>query len=87
MPTHHHLAARRSLAITELVNEPVILFGRDLAPHYYDRIISLFHHTDVEPKICHEVSHWLMNFLKEQHHERNWALDPGTFWPHSERST
>nr|WP_284041425.1 LysR family transcriptional regulator [Halomonas olivaria] len=59
LPTHHHLAARRSLAVRELANESVILFGRDLAPHYYDRIISLFHHVDVEPQISHEVSHWL----------------------------
>ncbi|MEX0604528.1 MAG: LysR family transcriptional regulator [Marinobacter sp.] len=59
LPAHHQLAARRSLAVRELASEPVILFGRDLAPHYYDRIISLFHHVDVEPQICHEVSHWL----------------------------
>lgn len=59
VPAHHHLAARRRLAVKELANEPVILFGRDLAPRYYDRIISLFHHAGVEPQICHEVSHWL----------------------------
>ena len=59
LPAHHHLAGRRALAVKELANEPIILFGRDLAPHYYDRIIGLFHHADVKPHICHEVSHWL----------------------------
>ncbi|NYT74590.1 LysR family transcriptional regulator [Halomonas sp. QX-2] len=59
LPAHHHLAGRRELAVKELANEPIILFGRDLAPHYYDRIIGLFHHADVKPHICHEVSHWL----------------------------
>lgn len=59
VPAHHRLAGQRELAVKELANEPIILFGRDLAPHYYDRIISLFHHADVKPHICHEVSHWL----------------------------
>ncbi|MGP8291438.1 LysR family transcriptional regulator [Vreelandella zhanjiangensis] len=59
LPAHHPLAAQRTIAIKALANEPIILFGRELAPHYYDRIISLFHHEDVDPHICHEVSHWL----------------------------
>ncbi|RUR35391.1 LysR family transcriptional regulator [Vreelandella populi] len=59
LPAHHPLAAQRTIAIKALANEPIIIFGRELAPHYYDRIISLFHHEDVDPYICHEVSHWL----------------------------
>lgn len=59
LPAHHALAAQRAVAIKALANEPIILFGRELAPHYYDRIVSLFHHEDVDPNICHEVSHWL----------------------------
>lgn len=59
LPAHHALAAQRTVAIKALANEPIILFGRELAPHYYDRIVSLFHHEDVDPNICHEVSHWL----------------------------
>ncbi|BBI49609.1 hypothetical protein HORIV_20300 [Vreelandella olivaria] len=31
LPAHHHLAGRRELAVKELANEPIILFGRDLA--------------------------------------------------------
>lgn len=59
LPAHHPLAGQRTIAIQALANEPIIIFGRELAPHYYDRIISLFHHEDVDPYICHEVSHWL----------------------------
>ncbi|MFI0473703.1 LysR family transcriptional regulator [Halomonas sp. HMF6819] len=59
LPTNHPLAVRSFISIKELANEEVVLFGRSLAPHYYDRIISLFHHEDVEPDICHEAAHWL----------------------------
>ncbi|XKE47307.1 LysR family transcriptional regulator [Halomonas organivorans] len=59
LPAHHRLASRDSVAIHDLIGEPVVMFGRELAPHYYDRIVSLFRLADVEPRIHHEVSHWL----------------------------
>ncbi len=59
LPPHHPLAARRFLSIRDLAREPLIMFSRNLAPHYYDRIVSLFRIIDLEPAIKHEVAHWL----------------------------
>lgn len=59
LPLHHPLASRRSLSIRDLIGEPLVMFNRDLAPHYYDRILSLFRVADLEPTIKHEVSQWL----------------------------
>ncbi|WP_275285912.1 LysR family transcriptional regulator [Halomonas elongata] len=59
LPMHHHMARRTRLSLNDLRNEPMVMFGRDLAPHYYDRILSLFRVADIEPRIYHEVSHWL----------------------------
>lgn len=59
LPPHHPLATRPSLSINDLAREPLIMFSRNLAPHYYDRIVSLFHVADLEPAISHEVAHWL----------------------------
>ncbi|HSH49903.1 MAG TPA: LysR family transcriptional regulator [Halomonas sp.] len=59
LPTHHPLAMRDTLTIRDLVGEPLVMFNRSLAPHYYDRIIGLFHVADAEPTIKHEVSYWL----------------------------
>ncbi|PMR71570.1 LysR family transcriptional regulator [Halomonas heilongjiangensis] len=59
LPQHHPLASRARLEIRDLAGEPLVMFNRSLAPHYYDRIVSLFHVADQEPSIKHEVSHWL----------------------------
>lgn len=59
LPTQHPLATRDTLTIRDLVGEPLVMFNRNLAPHYYDRIVSLFHVADAKPTIKHEVSYWL----------------------------
>lgn len=59
LPPHHPLASRRSLTLRDLAGEPLIMFSRNLAPHYYDRIISQFHLAGLEPQIRHQVTHWL----------------------------
>ncbi|MDL4861013.1 LysR family transcriptional regulator [Halomonas elongata] len=59
LPAHHHMARRTRVSLNDLRNEPMVMFGRDLAPHYYDRILSLFRVASIEPRIYHEVSHWL----------------------------
>lgn len=59
LPVNHPLANRDTVKIHDLIGEPLIMFTRSLAPHYYDRLVSLFHITDLEPNIKHEVSQWL----------------------------
>lgn len=59
LPSHHPLAGRSSLRLHELAGEPLIMFNRALASHYYDRIIGLFRLAGVEPDIRHAVNHWL----------------------------
>lgn len=59
LPQHHPLVSRSALKIRDLTGEPLVMFSRNLAPHYYDRILSLFRVTDLEPMIKHEVSQWL----------------------------
>ncbi|GHE22781.1 LysR family transcriptional regulator [Halomonas urumqiensis] len=59
LPRYHPLSSRDALSISDLVGEPLVMFNRKLAPHYYDRIVSLFHIADQTPSIKHEVSHWL----------------------------
>ncbi len=59
LPSHHPLAGRSRMRLQELAGEPLIMFNRQLASHYYDRIIGLFRLAGVEPDIRHEVNHWL----------------------------
>ena len=59
LPIHHPLSTRSSVTLGDLVSEPLVMFNRSLAPHYYDHIVGLFHVANVEPTIRHEVSHWL----------------------------
>lgn len=59
VPIHHPLARRARVHLRDLVGEPLVLFNRALAPHYYDRIVAQFRVAEVEPTIRHEVSHWL----------------------------
>lgn len=59
LPRHHPLASRSALNLRDLAGEPLVMFRRDLSPHYYDRILGLFHVADLKPTITHEVSQWL----------------------------
>tara|TARA_R110002095_G_scaffold209432_1_gene195964 strand:+ start:708 stop:1589 length:882 start_codon:yes stop_codon:yes gene_type:complete len=59
LPINHPLANRDTVKVHDLIGEPLVMFTRSLAPHYYDRLVSLFHIADMEPTIRHEVSQWL----------------------------
>ncbi|MBA2781182.1 LysR family transcriptional regulator [Billgrantia kenyensis] len=59
LPRHHPLASRSSLSLRDLAGEPLVMFRRDLSPHYYDRILGLFLVANLKPTITHEVSQWL----------------------------
>ena len=59
LPRGHSRAADQRIQLSDLAEEPLIMFDRALAPYYYDRIMGLFHVHDLSPHIAHEVSHWL----------------------------
>jgi DNA-binding transcriptional LysR family regulator len=59
LPAHHRLAQAPFVALRELAQEKLIIFSRPLAPHYHDRILSFFQSAEVQPRIVHEVNHWL----------------------------
>jgi DNA-binding transcriptional LysR family regulator len=59
LPASHPLARSRRVALASLAHEPLIIFARPLAPHYHDHILSLLHGAGFEPRIVHEVGHWL----------------------------
>jgi DNA-binding transcriptional LysR family regulator len=56
---NHPLAARSSIHLRNVANERLILFPRSVSPTYYDQLISLCHRAGFQPRIEHEVRHWL----------------------------
>ncbi|MCZ0736925.1 LysR family transcriptional regulator [Phreatobacter sp. AB_2022a] len=59
LPASHPLARSRRVPLASLALEPLIIFARPLAPHYHDHIVSLLRGAGFEPRIVHEVGHWL----------------------------
>jgi len=58
VPRHHRLAGRSRVSIAELAGEKVLLFAREFAAHYHDRIVGLLRAADVEPYTPYKVQHW-----------------------------
>ncbi|MTJ07147.1 MULTISPECIES: LysR family transcriptional regulator [unclassified Anabaena] len=51
----HSLAQKEYVSVRSLLNEPLIMFPRYLAPGLYDRIMSLFHQANFSPNITQEA--------------------------------
>lgn len=51
----HLLAQTEYVSVRSLLNEPLIMFPRYLAPGLYDRIMSLFHQANFSPNITQEA--------------------------------
>jgi DNA-binding transcriptional LysR family regulator len=47
----HSLAEGRSIRVADLAKEALLMFPRDLAPAYYDRIIAAFERAGVQPRV------------------------------------
>lgn len=54
----HRLAGRSRISISELAGEKVLVFAREFAAHYHDRIVGLLRAADVEPYAPYRVQHW-----------------------------
>lgn len=55
----HRLAGLRRIDLRRLANEKVIVFSREFAPHYHDKIVALLKASDIEPFLGYDVQHWL----------------------------
>lgn len=59
VPRQHRLARRSRISISEMAGEKVLVFSREFAAHYHDRIVALLRTADVQPYAPYRVQHWL----------------------------
>lgn len=57
LPTAHRLASVRRLSLAALAEVPLVIFPRQLAPGYYDTIVSLFQRAGLHLRIAQEAEH------------------------------
>jgi DNA-binding transcriptional LysR family regulator len=55
LPRKHPLATRSQVPLRALANEPHVMFARDLAPRYYDAIVSACAREGFTLNVAHEV--------------------------------
>lgn len=58
VPRKHHLASRSRISISEMTGEKVLVFSREFAEYYHDRIVGLLRAEGVEPYTPYKVQHW-----------------------------
>jgi DNA-binding transcriptional LysR family regulator len=56
LPATHHLAAKSTISIAELEDEPFLIVPRAIGPSIYDRVIALFRGQGISPRIIQEVT-------------------------------
>jgi DNA-binding transcriptional LysR family regulator len=61
LPSSHPLARKKTVTLSELSDEPNIMFPRRLAPDYYDNIVSLFRQSGQRLHIAQEAEHVQMH--------------------------
>jgi DNA-binding transcriptional LysR family regulator len=54
----HRLATRSRVGLGELAGERVLVFSRDYAAHYHDRIVGLLRAANVEPHLDFRIRSW-----------------------------
>jgi DNA-binding transcriptional LysR family regulator len=55
MHKDHALVRRRTLAVRDLNNQPLILFPNNVRPTFADNVVSLFRDEGLTPNVVHEV--------------------------------
>jgi DNA-binding transcriptional LysR family regulator len=55
MHKDHELVRRRTLAVRDLNNQPLILFPNNVRPTFADNVVSLFRAEGLAPNVVHEV--------------------------------
>lgn len=59
VPAGHPAATARRLALKRLRDEPFVLFSRQVSPDYHSRIVQACAEAGFDPKVRHELRHWL----------------------------
>lgn len=59
VPDKHPAARRKVVKLHTLSEEPFVLFSRSASPDYYERILALCADAGLQPRVKHEVRHWL----------------------------
>lgn len=59
VPKGHPAAREKMVMLHALSEEPFVLFARDASPDYYERILALCTEQGLQPRVRHEVRHWL----------------------------
>ena len=59
LPSGHALAGRRRIRLEQMKDESFVLFDRDVSAASYDSIIDMCRGAGFEPRVRHEVRHWL----------------------------
>jgi DNA-binding transcriptional LysR family regulator len=58
LPADHPLAARRTVPLAQLADEPFVLLPRDIGPQLYDRITGLCEEAGFTPRISQHAVEW-----------------------------
>ncbi|MFH3480496.1 LysR family transcriptional regulator [Xanthobacter variabilis] len=58
VPRQHRLAGRSQVSLRELAGERILVFARDFAAHYHDRIVGLLRSAHVEPHLNYRIQSW-----------------------------
>jgi DNA-binding transcriptional LysR family regulator len=59
LPRGHRAGRRKLVDLRTLSEEPFVLFSRSASPDYYERILALCAEQGLQPRVKHEVRHWL----------------------------
>jgi DNA-binding transcriptional LysR family regulator len=57
LPKKHPLTQRKFKSISQLQNDPFILFEKEYSPVYYERVMSIFEDAGFSPNISHTSVH------------------------------
>ena len=58
LPRGHRLSRRRALALTDLRNEPFVLFPREASPSFYDALHAACARAGFIPRIVDQATEW-----------------------------
>lgn len=56
LPEDHRLAAKQTIRITDIGQEPFLIAPRNIGPNIYDRVIALFGEQGLSPNIVQHVT-------------------------------
>ncbi|MDM0044449.1 LysR family transcriptional regulator [Variovorax dokdonensis] len=59
LPAGHPAASSKRLSLERLRDDPFVLFSRQVSPDYHARIIDACAEAGFDPKVRHELRHWL----------------------------